>query len=289
MISTNFEQKIITTLGQEGIRWLQRVPQLLSILSDRYSLTNLQNLPSNSLNLVVAAEQATAAVILKLSAMPWTLAAEARALKAMAGYGVIRLIDEHEGALLLERPVPGYCLESYYGEQEGKSIAAFCELIKELHQAPLAHRGFVNIADWLAELDGQWDIPQKILYKARALKDDLLATQNSSVLLHGDLHHENIVQRGQEFVAINPKGVVGEALYEAGAFIRNPRALFVGGDVNRVVNNRIQEIATCLGAKPKRLTQWCFVQAVLAWIWALQEKQEVAAYEKIAFIINGQL
>jgi streptomycin 6-kinase len=41
-------------------------------------------------------------------------------------------------------------------------------------------------------------------------------------LLHGDLHHENILQAGNgEWKIIDPQGVVGSAVFECGRFIEN--------------------------------------------------------------------
>lgn len=41
-------------------------------------------------------------------------------------------------------------------------------------------------------------------------------------MLHVDLHHDNILQNGNEWLVIDPKGVVGEPAYEVAAFIHNP-------------------------------------------------------------------
>ena len=52
---------------------------------------------------------------------------------------------------------------------------------------------------------------------------DLCATQRNPALLHGDLHHYNVLSdRARGWCAIDPKGVVGELEYELGAALRNP-------------------------------------------------------------------
>src|SRR5439155_2704170 len=56
------------------------------------------------------------------------------------------------------------------------------------------------------------------LEKARYFRDNLL--ENSvPVLLHGDLHPENILQNGKDWVVIDPKGVIGPPIHEVWAFI----------------------------------------------------------------------
>ena len=43
------------------------------------------------------------------------------------------------------------------------------------------------------------------------------------MLLHGDLQHYNVLlDKDRGWVAIDPKGVVGELEYEVGALLRNP-------------------------------------------------------------------
>ena len=59
--------------------------------------------------------------------------------------------------------------------------------------------------------------------RAQRLYVGLCASQTSTRLLHGDLHHYNILRDGDRgWVAIDPKGVVGEVEYEIGAALRNP-------------------------------------------------------------------
>ena len=52
---------------------------------------------------------------------------------------------------------------------------------------------------------------------------DLLASGGEPLLLHGDLHQGNILAAGRApWLAIDPKGVVGEATYETAALLHNP-------------------------------------------------------------------
>ena len=66
-------------------------------------------------------------------------------------------------------------------------------------------------------------IPMATVNEARELFQTLADSQGRLMLLHGDLHHDNVLfdsKRG--WVAIDPKGVVGELEYEVGAILRNP-------------------------------------------------------------------
>jgi streptomycin 6-kinase len=58
---------------------------------------------------------------------------------------------------------------------------------------------------------------------AHGVYDRLAATQRHERLLHGDLHHGNVVfDRERGWLVIDPKGVVAELEFELGAALRNP-------------------------------------------------------------------
>jgi streptomycin 6-kinase len=73
-------------------------------------------------------------------------------------------------------------------------------------------------------------------------------------------------------VAIDSKGVTGEAAYEVAAFIRSPiPELLKSRNMASIINNRIAYFAYKLKIKPERIEGWCFVEAVLAWVWILED------------------
>ena len=69
------------------------------------------------------------------------------------------------------------------------------------------------------------------------------------VVLHGDLHHFNILAaERQPWLAIDPKGVVGEPVYETGALLRNPWPdLLSLPDPGRILARRVDQLAEELG------------------------------------------
>lgn len=154
-------------------------------------------------------------------------------------------------------------------------MAVFCKVMQRLHQASNHVVGsFPHIKDWLDALDKAWDIPEHHLQKARRLRDNLLQTSRNERLLHGDLHHENILQHGETWVVIDPKGVIGEPSYEVAAFIRNPMPDLLNlAEARAIISHRIQYFANAFALSKERILDWCFVQAVLALAWALEENE----------------
>jgi streptomycin 6-kinase len=214
---------------------------------------------------------------------------EAFALKCFAGYCVVKVLAEDNGMLLLQRAVPGASLKCYFPDREQESIEIVCGVMKKLHQAniPVAHN-FPHIRDWLAALDKDWPIPDEYLQKARKLQNQLLKTACPDSLLHGDLHHDNILQNGDDWLVIDPKGVIGEPAYEVAAFIRNPiPELLTHADAPNIIQGRITSFAEALELPSQRILDWCFVQAVLAWVWALEDGCDTGYWERLVEVLHS--
>ncbi len=91
--------------------------------------------------------------------------------------------------------------------------------------------------------------------------------------LHGDLHHENTVAaQRRPWLAIDPKGVVGEPAYETGALLRNPVPQVASRpDLPRMQARRIALLSDLLGLDRERIKGWGIAQAVLAACWCVEE------------------
>ena len=268
-----FQSNIISIYGEKGEAWLNELPQLVLAISSRLGLRDLKEVTNLTYNYVLSGFQGDNPIILKLGLDHELLTREAFALKCFKGVGAVKVLAEDDGILLLERAVPGTSPKSYFPTNENESIEIACRVMKNLHQAniPRTHN-FPHITDWLTALDKDWAIPAAYLKKARKLRDQLLKTTGPDVLLHGDLHHDNILQNGDDWLVIDPKGAIGEPSYELAAFIRNPMPeLLNHADVPNIIHNRVTHFAKIMELPSQRIFDWCFVQAVLSWVWALED------------------
>ena len=258
------EKNIIALYAKSGEQWL----------------SNLSN--------VLSGFQGSQSVILKLGLDIDGLKREAYALKSFAGFGVVSVFAEDDGMLLLECAVPGDSLKTYFPEQENEAVLITCDCLNRLHQAPIPndHR-FPSIEDWLLALDKDTHIPTHYLQKAINLRDELIATSATPVLLHGDLHHDNIIKNGNAWAVIDPKGVIGEPAFEVAAFIRNPiPQLFSHDDVKGIIERRIAQFSERLKLPAYRIRDWCYVQAVLAWVWAIEDGCDATYFKKLTEILD---
>ena len=131
-------------------------------------------------------------------------------------------------------------------------------------------------------------IPNEYLQKARKLRDQILQNAKLDVLLHGALHHDNILQNGDDcWMMIDPKGVIGERAYDLAAFMRNPMPEVLNqADATTIIHNRITRFSELLGIPAQRILDWCFVQAVLAWIWSIEDGCDTSYFEQLTKIFD---
>jgi streptomycin 6-kinase len=195
---------------------------------------------------------------------------EAAALRAWDGHGAVRLLLQAPGALLLEQVHPGTPAAALVPDADEQATAAAVEVLRRLHVAqppddlptlPTTLRALsADVPDRLA--------PRDLVDHAAGLARELLAGAVGPVLLHGDLHHDNVLRHGDGWVAIDPHGAVGDPGYDTGAWLYNP----VGVDgVLGLVPRRVEQLADGLGLAVERVAAWGFVKAVLSAVWTAQD------------------
>lgn len=266
----NFEENIIKIYGDRGKNWLSELSIRVKQASELWDLTDLRAVDNLSSNYVLSGFQNKKPIILKLTLESRRLKKEAHTLKAFSKYGAVPVLAETDHALLLERILPGYSLETYLPARKNEALKVICHTMKRLHQAPLPESTFLpHIKDLMTILDKDWDIPKEFLEKARYLKSKLLETDNKPVLLHGDLRHSNILSTGREWCVIDPHGVVGYPVNEAWAFVIDPIA-----DTHALANFFNLDV--------KEVREWYFVHLILLVCWNLNDNQNPAFYLDMA-------
>ncbi|AJC22796.1 aminoglycoside phosphotransferase family protein [Pandoraea pulmonicola] len=101
----------------------------------------------------------------------------------------------------------------------------------------------------------------------------LLATPQDVMVLHGDIHHGNVLDFGAAgWLAIDPKGLYGERGFDYANLFCNPdaqSALAPG-----VFDRRVERVARIAGLAPERLLRWVMAWAGLSAVWMLEDGDE---------------
>ncbi len=272
----DFKESIIKTYGAKGKAWLDDLPNVVSRLSLLWHLQDLKVHENLSWNYILDGMQNNQAIILKIGLDLTSVKNEVAALKAFQGYGVIKLLNEDlaQGALLAERAVPGKSLKSLFPEHDIKAMQIACDMIDRLHQAPIPdHHHFPKLTELLQILDKDWELPKQHLLAARALKNTLLKSTEKNVLLHGDLHYDNILSNKEGWVVIDPKGVIGDPIFDKiGCLLREPLPeLLAVADLPKLLTARVKQISQHFKVDAKKVFDWTYVHTVMAMCWCIED------------------
>lgn len=272
--------------GDDGLQWLERLPDILADCERRWLLTVGPPFTSLSYNYAAPAERADGTrAVLKLS-FPGEkeFRSEAAALQVFEGRGIAQLleVDLDTGAMLLERLEPGTPLEKLVRKDDEQATTVATSIMRELWRLAPADGPFPTVEQWgtgftrllRARFDGgTGPLPAALVEEAERLFMELAGSAAKPVLLHGDLHHGNILEAQREpWLAIDPKGVLGEPAYETGSLLRNPWPHLLSlPNPGKVLARRIDQMAGDLGFDRERIRAWGFAQAVLSAVWVVDD------------------
>lgn len=275
-IENQFAHTIKSTYKKAGEDWLARLPALIKQCAQQWHLADLQPLKNLTYNYVLVGKQHDADVVLKLRCDPTELKHETYALMAFQNFGGVKLLDHDEkgGALLLLRVQPGNTLMGNFPHNDAESTRIAAKLLSRLHGASIElNHQFPSLRTVLPDLSKDFPELSPFMPQARALKTQLLAKEHSPVLLHGDFHDGNILYAGRDdWVAIDPAGIIGDPLYDVAVYIRNPlKILMEQADAALIVERRIREFSKVLNCSPQRLFDWTYLQTLCSAYWSLED------------------
>lgn len=202
----------------------------LFLAAGRFDLTNIETIYEQPYRAVYAAQSDTyGPVILKICDHT-QLCDEYTMLKQLNGNGCCKVYayDEENGFLLEQRLLPGTVLRA-----EGnliRRIEVLQNVFYKIHQevnetdAPVEK----NYLDWLEGIycfciDNKVEqtVSEKVK-QAREICAEMFRKYPERMLLHGDLHHDNILKQADNcYAMIDPKGVIGPEILDLPRFIMN--------------------------------------------------------------------
>ena len=302
-----FARTVLDVYAGEGDAWLDALPTLVAECEARRDVRTTGIAPALSYNLVLWAERAAGEpVALKLMVRGDEARAEAQALARYDGRGAVRLLAQlpERGALLLERALPGTPLTELARDDDRRATELVAALAPSLwvpasgvSDAPSvdgwARDGFARMRRRFA--GGTGPLPAPLVERAERLFDELLNSAPPPLLLHGDLHYGNVLAaRRRPWLAIDPKGALGEPAYDAGYLLANHPSHVRRGALSRgeagVLADRVAFLPDALGLDPQRVVAYAFAQSILGAWWMVEDHG--AGWERavaVGEMLEGQL
>lgn len=280
-----------STLTPLRERLPSRVEERLADRARAWSVSVERRLETES-SLIAIGHQEGRAVVLKVLKTPGDEWHAGEIIRAFDTHGVVDVYAHVPGAMLLERLTPGTPLVRVaLDRSDDEASETLADVIQRMSPSQIPPN-CATVADWAKGFarytaSGDVQIPAVLVERAGALYAELCATQQTTRLLHGDLQHYNVLwdeRRG--WIAIDPKGVVGELEYEIGAMMRNPTerpGLFASREI---VERRLERFARSLKIDHSRALSWTFAQAVLSAIWCVEDGFAVDATNSAIQVAN---
>jgi streptomycin 6-kinase len=139
-----------------------------------------------------------------------------------------------------------------------KAVTVLGELSRRLAVAapPGLPRLRDEVAGWESEIRLA-SMPRRVVDAALAALREL---DHPETVVHGDLHDANVLAGEREpWLAIDPKGVVGDPAYDAFTVIHSPRLLLTSGH-----RRALDVFCAAAGVDRERARGWALVRAVRA-------------------------
>lgn len=271
------EKNIINLSGQAGKNWLDKLPNILHYLSQMWGVTDIKPVSNMTWNYVAKAiKDKDIPVVIKISCQNDTSKAEAQALTYLKG-SIIELIDYNSecNALLLKQAVPGISLRSLYPQQAEQAMLYYTNVVNNLcsNGNQISPPIFPSINKWLISLDkiDASKLPDELLHTAVTLKNNLLNQPKKQYVLHGDLHMDNVISDKDGWIAIDPKGIIGEREFEVACFDFIHKSEFNKTNIPNLFETRAIFLANQLGLELARLKQWVFIRLILGACWMIED------------------
>lgn len=191
------------------------------------------------------------------------------------GRGAARVLAHEGAALLLERAEGGATLAAWAREgRDDEACRIICGVLAQLHQWGTPRPGpapaLTGLPQWFEGLEASAAAHGGVFAMAAATARALLASPQDVRVLHGDMHHGNVLHFGQRgWLAIDPKGLVGERGFDHANLFCNPDAQ-TALEPERFAR-RLDVVAAAAALERRRLLQWVLAWAGLSASWHLED------------------
>ena len=250
--------------------WLEQVPELLAESAEEWDLRLGEPYPPGAAGYAIRAELHDGPpAVLKLIYPHREAEHEAEALAVWDGNGAVRLLrhNPERQTILMERCEPGTLLAE---TDPSSALDVLIGLLPRLWKT--VDEPFRALADdaawWLDELSGDWEaagrpFERRLLDEVADTLRSLAGTQGEQVLLHQDLHTDNVLAaRREPWLVIDPKPLVGEREFNVAPIVRD----YVLGHSRHDVLHRLDRLTSELGLDRERARGWTIGQTV-AWMF----------------------
>ena len=213
-------------------------------------------------------------------------AAERRSVALLGWYvgeGAVTVFDSSEDAIFVEWAGGVTLGEPARTGRDAEATEAFGHVAATLlRPRPEAPQGLMPLRQHFAMLfdvhSRHWpQTARDLLARSIGIAHGLFDKPTPIVPLHGNLHHDTIVMSDRGWLAIEPRGLLGDPVYEVAAAFINPK----GAEALAADPSRVARLADSFSARLKfnrrRVLGFAAAHAALTACWALDSGKPIAA------------
>lgn len=175
---------------------------------------------------------------------------------------------------IMERIMPADTL--YESAPRNDRIKIVGRIFKGLHKTDIPDSAFPTYSEWFeAGKEGtknRKDCEElyQYLYSAERMLADINQKYSRNLLLHGDLHHENILKNENgSYTVIDPKGVIGDPIFDLSRFILDEFRDDLTSEPKDVIIDFIQKLGDSVGIPCEILLRCLYIETV---VWLFREE-----------------
>lgn len=284
-LNPTFISNIRDLYGETGEAWIKDLPSLLAQLGSKWNLRFLKVMPNLTYNFVGLVEMMAMGETAILKMAPGSQNIETEVLWLGCFDEAVPKIywhDETYHAFLMERLEPGHSLRTLVqrGDDDG-ATRIICHTIQSLQSHQQKQVEFTHLSELAGNLSVLKNhLDNRTLSKAESLFHELTINSTQDVILHGDLHHDNILSTGSTWKVIDPHGYVGDPVFEVGSMIYNFWDCFPPDrSIAQAVERRLHILAEELPFDPQRIKAWAFCKAALSIAWTFEDHATIPELE----------
>lgn len=277
---------------------------VLESLIIKWHIENLQLVNSFSSNLVFKGlSQIHGPIIMKFGRNFEEFNSEVNALKCLSGPSVCKLyeVDFEHYVLLEEAILPG--VELTLESKIEKRLSIYCDLYLQLHvinngsalRAQPFNQAFkyksykdwiFRITDYMEEQECWGDVKEH-MKRAKALFVKLTQEYSSGALLHGDLHYHNILRSENGYRIIDPKGVIGDPIFDIPRYMLNEFWDQVDPlKLDETIETVFKIISCKLNIPRSVLSKLLYIEAALAICWHIEDGASLDEKDRFIGTLN---
>lgn len=284
------QQETKQIIDHFGPDFYEQVLHNIDIYADQWALSDFQLIPSYSANLVFRCfSKHHGPTVLKMGRpSSREIGTEWQTLREYNGRRFCQVFEaDLKRRVILEQCIqPGTTLRDEPALET--RLAVFCSMYQDLHIPPANASIYPTYIEWVTritnEMNQRSDCRELYIHmkQAEAICLSVSGQYSRNMLLHGDLHHDNmLLEQGGQYRLIDPKGVLGDPVFDIPRFILNEFGDAITTELHAKIHDIIRILASKLQIPGSILKQCLYVETAMGMCWSAEDGVNPEEYVKL--------